>query len=312
MRITVAIITRNRAPFLRRALKAVEKLTYPNYEVVVVDNGSTDETPEIARSFDIHYIRGLVDDGIAGSRRRAFDAARGEIVAMCDDDCVPAPNWLQPFARRFREEPELALLGGRVLNIGFPGRQQYKGQTRLEKNGVLSFAETLEETDFFGNLNLAVRAEPVRAVGGYDPFLKAGLEEIDLAVSLLRAGYRIDAEPAAVVEHHFTGVGYKRGRWLYDRALMRLYFFFKHFRPRNLSEWAGFALEEMRLWSRDLMRSLRFLGAAMWRRRLSRLPAAWMDLINLNLARWAIPWLLLRTRTPHLPRQGREIFPGRA
>jgi GT2 family glycosyltransferase len=74
-----------------------------------------------------------------------------------------------------------------------------------------------------------VKREAIQAVGGYDPFLRAGHEEIDLAMNLRRSGFRIEFEPAAIVKHFHTGVSYKRGRFFYDNHLMRLYLYLKHF-----------------------------------------------------------------------------------
>lgn len=294
--VSVAVTTRNRAESLERALRALGELTYPRYEVIVVDNGSTDATARVAERFPVRYVVSPVSDGISGARQRGVEAARGEIVAMCDDDCVPRPDWLEAYVERFLAEDELGLLGGHVNNIGFPGARQFKGRTKLGRNGELRFVVDPVEADYFGNLNMAVRVEALRSFGGYDPFFKAGREEIDLAQSVRRAGYRVAYEPRAVVEHYFTGINYKRGRLFFDQYLMRLYFFFKHFRPRSPRGWWSFATYESRLFGRELLRAAKALGAAVVRLRPARLPAIALDFVNLTAARAAIPWLLWRTR----------------
>lgn len=294
--VSVAVITRNRAQSLERTLRALGELTYPRYEVIVVDNGSTDGTARLVERFPVRYVYAPISDGISGARQRGVEAARGEVVAMCDDDCLPRPGWLESYVERFLAEPDLGLLGGHVNNIGFPGARQFKGRTKLGKNGELRFVVDPAAADYFGNLNMAVRVEALRTFGGYDPFFKAGREEIDLAESVRGAGYRVAYEPRAVVEHYFTGINYKRGRLFYDQYLMRLYFFFKHFRPRSFGEWWRFATYETRLLGRELLRAAKALAAALVRLKLARLPAVALDIVNVTAARAAIPWLLWRTR----------------
>jgi GT2 family glycosyltransferase len=229
---------------------------------------------------------------------------------MCDDDCVPEPEWLSRLVERFAGDGSLALVAGQVVNIGFPGRRQFKGTSRLVgPNGVMEFVADPADAEYYGNLNLALRRQAVAAVGGYDPFLKAGREELDLAASLRRRGYRIAYEPTAVVTHHFTGINYKRGRLLFGAPLMRLYFHFKHHPPVGAAAWRRFAVDELVLLRHDGLRVLRTTASALARGRLRQLPGLAVEWLNLVAARAAIPWLWLRARRASAavpsPRQAR-------
>lgn len=293
---SVVVVTRDRAASLRRTLSALARLDHPAFEVIVVDNGSTDDTATAAAEAGARYVRTPVRAGIAASRRAGAAAARGAVVAYTDDDCIPVAGWLTALERRLLAEPDLGLAGGRVDNVGFAGRRQFKGRTRLAENGETEFVEDPREADFFGNANLAFRRAAYEEIGGYDPFFSSGRAEIDLAMGFRGAGYRVGYEPEAVVEHHHEAVSLRHGRLFRGHQLMRLYFFFKHLRPRGAHEWLGFAGRELRLTLLDLRRALRALGSALLRRRWRRLRGAAVELFNLVSARLAIPWLLWRAR----------------
>lgn len=293
--VSVIVITRNRSTSLARTLEALTHLDYPAYEVIVADNASTDDTAKVAADFPTQYLFCPLSYGISRCRKEGVEAARGEIIAFCDDDCIPVPAWLQHVVRRLWQEKDLGLLGGQVINIGFQDAHQYKGRQKwTDRNGKLAFAVDPKDANFFGNANLAFRKSTYQAIGGYDPFFRAGMAEIDLAMNFRRHGFRVDYEPAAIVRHHHTGVNYKRGRFFYDNHLMRLYFYLKHCRPKCFSEWLHFASRELRLVGDDLYKWSRAFGAAILKVKFQRFLSVAIDLFNIISARLAIPWLLWR------------------
>jgi GT2 family glycosyltransferase len=290
---SVLILTRNRARWLAGALEALRRLDYPAYEVVVVDHGSTDDTAALVDAHAVRRVSCPPAFGIGRCRQVGLEAARGLVVAWCDDDCRPAPSWLRTLVERLTAEPELGLLGGQVVNVGFPESKRFKGRTRLVgPNGVLAFAADPAEAEFFGNANLAFRREVVERCGGYDPFFHAGAE-IDLALAVRRCGYRVAYEAGAVVEHHFTGVDHKHGRLFRSGELMRLYRHLKHAPPRGARGWSRFWLDEARLLAGDLRRAARGAGSALRQRDRRRLGAAAVDAVSALSARVVVPWLAL-------------------
>src|SRR5207237_7012712 len=89
----------NRAPTIRDCRDGLEQLAYPDYEVIVVDDGSTDATAAIARQYDYRLIR-TENRGLANARNTGLKAATGEIVAYIDDDAYPDPHWLTYLAAK--------------------------------------------------------------------------------------------------------------------------------------------------------------------------------------------------------------------
>src|SRR5206468_2153732 len=89
--------THNGSRTIRRCLRALSRLEYPDLEVLVVDDGSTDETANIAREFRFRLIR-TPNRGLSAARNTGIREARGQIIAYTDDDAYPDPHWLQYLA----------------------------------------------------------------------------------------------------------------------------------------------------------------------------------------------------------------------
>jgi len=119
--VTVAICTWNRAALLRRALESLGSLALPEgvqLELLVVDNGSSDETPallrELARAMP---LRALAEPapGVASARNRAIAEARGELIVWIDDDVLVEPGWLAAYVEASLRHPDASFFGGAVL-----------------------------------------------------------------------------------------------------------------------------------------------------------------------------------------------------
>lgn len=121
--ITVAICTRNRAEQLRRGLEALGEVITPErltWEVLVVDNGSTDHTQQVIGSFAGRLpIRSLTEDkpGVSHARNRAVAEAKGDYICWTDDDTRLHPNWLNGYLDAFVRHPDGAIFAGRVLPV---------------------------------------------------------------------------------------------------------------------------------------------------------------------------------------------------
>lgn len=115
--ISAAIITFNRAEWLKDALTSLTKQTRQPDEVVVVDNGSKDHTKDVVLSFsdrlNIKYVYEPVR-GIPHARNTAIKNATGDIIASIDDDCVADENWLKQIEIPFIKDPHIGVVGGNV------------------------------------------------------------------------------------------------------------------------------------------------------------------------------------------------------
>jgi glycosyltransferase involved in cell wall biosynthesis len=294
--VSVVVLTRDRAESLRQTLLTLTGLDYANHEVIVVDNRSMDHTAQVAAEFGVRYLF-CPAPGVSMCRQRGIEAARGEIVAMCDDDCRPVREWLSCLVQRLCTQENLALVGGHIINIGFGADKQYKGRGKIGRNGVSTLVADPREADYYGSANIAFKKAALQAVGGYDPFFRTGgYEEAELMTRLRHSGFRTGYEPAAVSEHHHTTADHRHDRVFYSGPAPRLYFYLKHHRPRTLDGWLSFLGYELWLLGQDLAKLARPIAGAILKLRFDQWLRLGVRLFNVISPRIAIPWLLWKAR----------------
>jgi glycosyltransferase involved in cell wall biosynthesis len=186
MFISVVIPAYNEARYIGDCLEALQAQTYPpqQFEVIVVDNGSSDDTARLARAYGARGVTEL-KKGVALARQRGFREARGPIIASTDADTRVPPWWLERIAVDFAREQAL---GGACGPVYFAdGRLHERLIMRYPVTWAMSLANRLGHT-LWGGSNFAVRAEVFWQVGGFSGFDNAGLagEDIYLAQQLRR------------------------------------------------------------------------------------------------------------------------------
>jgi glycosyltransferase involved in cell wall biosynthesis len=120
MFVSVVICTRNRARSLARALSSIAAAEHPKapWEVLVVDNGSTDETPITIASFEDRLPIRRVDapiPGLSNARNQGVEAAKGQYFVWTDDDVVVDRSWLTAYVAAFEAQPEAAVFAGQII-----------------------------------------------------------------------------------------------------------------------------------------------------------------------------------------------------
>jgi GT2 family glycosyltransferase len=232
-RIAVIIPTYGRPEPLRSCLDALASQSYPRdrFEVIVVDDGGREELPrEFAAPggrLGVRVIR-QSHQGPAAARNAGAVATTAPFLAFTDDDCPPAPDWLERFAARLAEDRG-CLYGGRVLNALDDNEYAVASQVILE----LAYAHHNPDpaaARFFATNNLVVPANGFRRVGGFDPTFRVASEDREFCARWQRLGLNLVYAPEAVVHHahhltlrgfwnqHFT---YGRGAWQYHEGLRR-------------------------------------------------------------------------------------------
>lgn len=221
--VSVVVVTRDRPNLLAGTLAALRSQTWQNRDIVVVDNGESPQTEEVAGAAGARYIP-AADLTLGAARQRGVEAAGGEVVAFTDDDCVPEAAWLESIVSAFQSRPELW------------GAQ---GRTEAEGGKVGSHAVRIAGPDLlFQTCNMAYRREALDASGGFDPRFAGWFEDTDLGARVHDLG-PIDFVGDAVVTH---------------RAVMR--------RPLDRERWALLLQDEKRLAERhpDFYRRVRGPG----------------------------------------------------
>ncbi len=197
-RVSVVVCTYNGARTIRDCLDGLSRLDYPDYEVIVVDDGSTDATGVIARQYDCRLIQ-TENQGLANARNTGLAAATGEIIAYLDDDAYPDPDWLTYLAATFLRTP-YAGVGG--PNIAPPGDGPIAECVARAPGGPVHVLVTDREAEHIPGCNMAFRKSCLEAIGGFDPQFRTAGDDVDVCWRLQERGWTLGFHPAAMVWHH--------------------------------------------------------------------------------------------------------------
>jgi GT2 family glycosyltransferase len=196
---SVVICTYNGSATLRECLEGVLTLHYPDYEVIVVSDGSTDDSAVIAASYEGVRVIETEQRGLAAARNTGMDAATGEIIAYIDDDAVPDPGWLAQLASTFKAAG-LAAAGG--PNVLPPESSWIAECVANAPGGPTHVLVSDREAEHIPGCNMAIRKDALERIGGFDPQFRAAGDDVDVCWRLLDSGEKIGFSPGAVVLHH--------------------------------------------------------------------------------------------------------------
>jgi O-antigen biosynthesis protein len=197
-RISVVVCTYNGARTIRGTLEGLSSLPYPDYEVIVVDDGSTDDTAEIAQAYDVRLVR-TENRGLSSARNTGLAAATGEIVAYIDDDAYPDPHWLTYLAATF-QSTDHAGVGG--PNTPPPGDGPVAECVANAPGGPIHVLISDSEAEHIPGCNMAFRRSCLEAIGGFDAQFRAAGDDVDVCWRIRDRGWTLGFNPAAVVWHH--------------------------------------------------------------------------------------------------------------
>jgi len=168
-----------------------------DYEVIVVDDGSTDRTSEIVKQFSIHYFW-QKNQGPATARNKGAQEAKGEIILFTDSDCVPENNWIEEMVRPFDDPKVMAVKGAYKTNQKalIARFAQIEFEERFE---MLKKAESIDMVDTY---SAGYRKSIFLSFGGFDPsFPVANNEDTELSYKMSQAGHKMVFNPNAIVYH---------------------------------------------------------------------------------------------------------------
>jgi GT2 family glycosyltransferase len=250
-RISVVVCTYNGSRTIRDCLEGATELEYPNYEVIVVDDGSTDATADIVREFDVRLIR-TQNCGLSSARNTGMYAATGDIIAYVDDDARPDVHWLQYLAATFNTTTHAGIGGP---NLPPPDDGPIADCVANAPGGPVHVLLSDTEAEHIPGCNMAFRKECLQAIGGFDEQFRIAGDDVDVCWRLQQWGWTLGFHPSAVVWHHRRNSvrHYWKQQWGYGRAeaLLKKKWPEKYNGTGQLT-WAG------RIYSRGLTRALDF------------------------------------------------------
>lgn len=216
-RVSVIIVNYNGYAYARRCIESVLLTCYPDFELLLVDNGSTDSSVEqLTEDFRGRGFRVIAlpkNVGPAAARNRAAELASGEFLAFLDNDTQPDPNWLSAPTARMKSEPTIGAVQCRLMLLREPHRFDYVGDflgsfgflVQPVHLGDLDVGQANEERLILSakSAGMVVRTSAFAEAGGFDDDYFIYVEETDLGLRLWMMGYKIIYVPESLVLHEF-------------------------------------------------------------------------------------------------------------
>ena len=197
-KVSVVVCTHNGAATLAETLERIRDLDYPDYEVIVVDDGSTDATADIVARYAVRSIS-TENKGLSSARNTGLQAAEGEIVAYLDDDAYPDALWLRYLAHAF-EEQDWACVGG--PNLPPESDPPLAHAVANSPGGPVHVLLTDQEAEHVPGCNMAFRRDRLLEIGGFDPRFRTAGDDVDVCWRIQQHGWKVGYHPGALVWHH--------------------------------------------------------------------------------------------------------------
>ncbi len=197
-RISVVVCSYCGANTIRDTLEYLSVLDYPDFEIIVVDDGSTDDTAAICREYDVKLVS-TDNRGLSNARNTGWQMATGEIVAYTDDDAYPDPHWLKFLAFAYIKG-DYAAVGGLSLAPAGGGSIADCVANAPGRPVHVLFTDTLAE--HIPGCNMSFRRAVLEDIGGFDPRYRSAGDDVDICWRILDCGWNIGFHAGAQNWHH--------------------------------------------------------------------------------------------------------------
>ncbi|MHA1363336.1 MAG: glycosyltransferase [Candidatus Freyarchaeota archaeon] len=209
--VSVVLCAYNRKHDVTECIDSILKQDYPDFDIWVVDDASTDGTYEFlkerfGKNKKLHLIRNDTEMGNTRSRNMVMRQSRGEIIASTDDDCIVHRDWIANLVKVFEESPNIGLVTGKVLPIFYGKVPKWLEPPIYPILAIRTENQRTEALNPYG-CNMAVRRSVMEKINFLNEDITrkhGGLysgEDTDLGIRVRAAGYRVVYTPHAVVEH---------------------------------------------------------------------------------------------------------------
>jgi GT2 family glycosyltransferase len=197
-RISVVVCTFNGARTLRDCLSGLAQLNYPDFEVLLIDDGSTDDSAAIASAYEVTVVS-TPNRGLSAARTLGAERATGEIVAYIDDDARPDPDWLRYLAWTYLTTDHVVVGGP---NIAPDGDGPIAFAVANAPGGPVHVLLTDDVAEHVPGCNLSARRDRMLEIGGFDPRFRAAGDDVDFCWRIQDRGWTVGFNPGAMVWHH--------------------------------------------------------------------------------------------------------------
>jgi glycosyltransferase involved in cell wall biosynthesis len=246
-KVSIVVCSYNGARTLRDCMLSLQDLHYPDYEVILVDDGSKDETQAIMQEFPrVQNIR-QKNCGLSVARNVGIAAATGEVVAFTDSDCMVDRDWIY-FLVHTLLSGNFAAVGG--PNISPPATDWIQATVGAAPGSPSHVLLTDTVAEHVPGCNMAYHKWALAMIGGFDAEYRKAGDDVDVCWRLMQSGYQIGFSPAAVVWHYrrFEVRTYFSQQVGYGEAeAMLRYKHLQYFGPTGSAIWHGNVYSQVRM-----------------------------------------------------------------
>ena len=238
-RVSIVICAYNAERTMRQCLESLCRLDYPNFEVIIVDDGSRDATAQIAADFPEFRLIRQPNKGLSVARNVGLHAALGELIAYTDSDCVVDPHWLTFMVRAMAE--------GGLDGCGGPNYAPHEdgwveGCVAASPGAPSHVLISDDRAEHLAGCNMLFRKSALENAGGFDSQFTAAGDDVDICWRLMDAGSVLGYCPSAFVWHfrRNTVKAYYQQQRGYGKAEAMLYFKYpERFNVLGQIKWNG-------------------------------------------------------------------------
>lgn len=200
IRVSLAVPCYNGALFLDRTIESLLAQTRPADEILVIDDGSTDDSARIAERYPVHLIQHPANRGLAAARNTAMSIAEGDILVYVDVDALADPDLLSALLAGYTG-PDVGGVGGQGIEANIQSVYDRWRQLHASQGHG---SRPRRDCPFLYGLCMSFRIDALREIGGFDPAFRTNAEDVDVSFRLTAAGYRLHYVPEARVYHQRT------------------------------------------------------------------------------------------------------------
>lgn len=233
--VSIVIVNWNDAKWLRDCLESLVATGYPNLEIILVDNGSTDDSVAlIRREFsDVQVLENKENLGFARANNQGILASRGEYVVLLNADTKVGKGWVQEQVKVMEADPKIGMCGGKMLLMREPGKINSAGMVLLRNgltrhigDGEIDRGQYNQQREVFGVAGACAfcRREMLDQIGLLDEDFFAYSEDLDLCWRAWLRGWKCVYVPTAIV-YHYRNVTIDQNQ--------ELYWHFRYLNQRN-------------------------------------------------------------------------------
>lgn len=217
-KVSIVVLNYNGKKFLKNCFESLKNQTYSNYEVIMVDNASTDGSVEyVQESFPwINVIRNERNLGFAGGNNVGIKNASGDLIVLLNNDALADTKWLEELAKTILSSAEIGIVGGKIYcsrsdKVWFAGGNFFPSPYKPWLLNVRKGDDQMREVDWITGCAMMFRREVIEKTGLLDDGYFLYFEDVDFCLQAKRAGFKIVYNPNAIVWHEGGGVTKKLG-----------------------------------------------------------------------------------------------------